>query len=301
MNALLAQRVRHTMVWSLVVYSVLFPAWSPHAAALETNHTPARPAVSTVDLRPIFSNWGLDARRQEGRGTCSVITLVGAMEFALAYKQRHSARLSVEFLNWASNDAIGENEDGGFFSDLWKGYLKHGICPEADLPYQPKFDPKLKPPPAAMAHARELRSAELRLHWIKPWNVKTGLTPEEFAEIKCVLAGQWPVCGGFRWPKEERWQDNVLVMAPPEGVFDGHSIILVGFRDDLRQPGGGVFLVRNSGKGLPDAAMSYEYACAYMNDAVWIDHDAAGSQPTRLLNPASPAPAGRNRRVSSNQ
>ena len=78
MNALLAQRVRHTMVWSLVVYSVLFPAWSPHAAALETNHTPARPAVSTVDLRPIFSNWGLDARRQEGRGTCSVITLVGA-------------------------------------------------------------------------------------------------------------------------------------------------------------------------------------------------------------------------------
>ncbi len=37
------------------------------------------------------------------------------------------------------------------------------------------------------------------------------------------------------------------------------------------QPGGGVFLIRNSGKGEHDAAISYEYMRAYMNDAAWVE------------------------------
>jgi len=59
-------------------------------------------------------------------------------------------------------------------------------------------------------------------------------------------------------------------MCPPEDVFDGHSIILSGYKDDPNQPGGGVFIIRNSGGDSRDGFMSYEYVKAYMNDAVWF-------------------------------
>ena len=64
---------------------------------------------------------------------------------------------------------------------------------------------------------------------------------------------------------------DVLQMVPAAEVFDGHSVLLVGFKDDPAQPGGGVFLIRNSGGGVHDGSMPYQYACAYVNDAAWIE------------------------------
>lgn len=243
------------------------------ATAVMAGHSTnvAAPPPASVDLRPAFTNWGLPLRLQGNRGTCSVFTLVGALEYALAIQQKRGTPLSVEFLNWASNDATRNTADGGFFSDLWSGFVAHGICAEAALPYRRKYDAGLRPDPATVEKARGLAKSGLRLHWIKPWDVKTGLTDSQFLQIKGTIAKQWPVCGGFRWPKEERWRDGVLEMRPPAGVFDGHSVLLVGYRDDLQQPGGGVFLIRNSGKGGHDAAMSYEYVRAYMNDAAWVE------------------------------
>lgn len=240
---------------------------------------------TAVDLRPGFTNWGLPLRLQGSRGTCSVFTLVGALEYALASQQQRGTPLSIEFLNWAANDANHNAADGGFFSELWAGFIAHGICPETEMPYRPLFDRDLRPEAPVLAKARGFAKFDLRLHWIKPWDVKTGLTDAHFAQIKAVLAQQSPVCGGFRWPKTERWRDGVLVMAPPEDVFDGHSVLLVGFRDDPQQPGGGGFLIRNSGGGEPDATLSYEYVRAYMNDAAWVEA-AAKSEPAVHREPA---------------
>jgi hypothetical protein len=49
--------------------------------------------------------------------------------------------------------------------------------------------------------------------------------------------------------------------------------------------------------------MTYEYAGAYMNDAVWIDYKPDAEKPSMasVLGPVALAPKGRNRRVSSNQ
>ena len=247
----------------------------------------------SVDLQPVFDRWGLPPRAQGGRPTCSVFTITGAIEYALAEKQHHGGpptggrgtRLSVEFLNWASNRVIGKRADGGFFSDLWKGFQSHGICDEDDMPYAATFDPSQQPSSAALEHARKIQEAGLRLHWIKKWNPHKGLNESQFAAVKKTLRRRWPVCGGFLWPKKAKWTDGVLEMAPRQGVRDGHSVLLVGFRDDPKQPGGGVFLVRNSSKGPRDGAsrsadqrsMSYEYVRAYMNDALWIDYDGASS------------------------
>lgn len=234
---------------------------------------PAEP--ESVDLRPEFERWKLSPRPQGGRSTCSVFAITGAIEYALAEKQQRGTRLSVEFLNWASNRAIERQADGGFFSDLWKGFESHGICEEDEMPYAKAFEPSRRPSNEAMERARQIQEAGFQLHWIKPWNPRKGLSEQQFLDVKETLRKGWPVCGGFLWPKNAKWSDGVLQMASRQGVYDGHSLLLVGFRDDPQQPGGGVFLMHNSSGGSSDGAMSYEYAQAYMNDAVWIDYDAA--------------------------
>lgn len=228
------------------------------------------------DLRPEFERLGLGARQQGARPTCSVFTVAGALEFALARRDGSCPRLSVEFLNWAGNEAAGGAADGGFFSDLWNGFTRHGVCAEERLPYRPAFDPAFSPDTAMRIDARARREAGLRFHWIKEWDVKTGLTDAHLEAIGKTLAAGWPVCGGFRWPRDARWVDGVLQMCPADAVYDGHSVLLVGCRLDPAQPGGGVFLFRNTAGDGRDGTMPFAYARAYMNDAAWIEGVPAG-------------------------
>jgi hypothetical protein len=229
-------------------------------------------------LRPQFDEFGLTARAQGGRPTCSVFTMAAAIEFALAKQGRKDPRLSIDFLNWASNQITGKDHDGSLFSDLWKGFEAHGACPEDDMPYQSEYDPARKPSDEALQRAKTLHEAGLKMHWIKLWDPTRGLEDEQFDEIKRVLAQGNPVCGGFLWPRggRERWDDGVLPMYRRRQVRDGHSVVLIGYRDDPSQPGGGVFLIRNSASPHRHAAMCYEYVKAYMNDAVWIDPGTGG-------------------------
>lgn len=134
---------------------------------------PAEP--ESVDLRPEFERWKLSPRPQGGRSTCSVFAITGAIEYALAEKQQRGTRLSVEFLNWASNRAIERQADGGFFSDLWKGVESHGICEEDEMPYAKAFEPSRRPSNEAMERARQIQKAGFQLHWIKPWNPRKGV------------------------------------------------------------------------------------------------------------------------------
>jgi len=291
----LALRFRRVLGGLVLTACSLLP---PSAAGAVQGGAPA----SSIDLRHNFERWQLGPRAQGKRNTCSVFTVAGALEYAIGSKTDRGTRLSVEFLNWASNQAAHDTDDGSFFSDLWTGFTIYGACPEQDMPYQDKFDAARTPSDDAKDHAKQFHEMGLRLHWIKPWDPNTGLTDMEFVAIKRVLNRQWPVCGGFRWPKKAQWVNDVLGMAPPEGVFDGHSVLIVGYRDDPEIPGGGLFLFRNSNNNGRDGWMTYEYARAYMNDAVWIDYEL--ERPLSLvdvLGPLGAWPKGRNRRVSSNE
>src|ERR1035438_2151095 len=110
----------------------------------------AQTLPASVDLRAAFDKWGLARRTQGKRGTCSVFTVVGALEFAAANEQHHGERFSVEFLNWGANKILGEYEDGGFFSDLWKAFEVYGVCSEQKLPYRAEFDRALSPGPEVL-------------------------------------------------------------------------------------------------------------------------------------------------------
>jgi hypothetical protein len=232
-------------------------------------------AVAGADLRPTFQKWGLPPRVQGGRGTCSVFTMTGALEFALATHEGKATRLSVEYLNWAKNIAFIRTVDGGNFADLWAGFQESGICPDCDMPYRPNYDWKQGPSPEARADAKKLPRPDFRMHWIKTWDISTGVTDEQFQAIKQVLRNGWPVCGGFRWPSAPDWKDGVLQMAPADKVYDGHSVLLIGYIEDPKMPGGGAFILRNSNTDKDDGQMCFEYARAYLNDALWIDADKA--------------------------
>lgn len=263
----------------------------------------ARPPAS-VDLGPKFDAWGLSRRLQGARGTCSVFVVTGAIEFALARRQGRGTPLSVEYLNWASNEATKRRDDGGNFADLWKGFAAHGICAEEYFPYRPAFDPDLAPPADAIEAAEPALAWGLRIRWIKTWDPNCGLSPAQLAEVRRTLSRGWPVSGGFLWPKAEVWKGGVLQVCPRRDVRDGHSVLLVGYEDDPAQPGGGTVVVRNSSGR--DGRLSYEYLLAYMNDAMSIETAAEEeSPPIRALSDplgAVPAlPRGRNRRVSSNE
>ncbi|WP_193210932.1 hypothetical protein [Luteolibacter marinus] len=227
------------------------------------------PLPAEADLRPRLTEAGLAPRAQGKRPTCSVFTFTGGLEFALAQARKDAGHLSVDFVNWAANQERQPPRDGGFFSDMWRGYARHGVCAEDEMPYRATFDADRRPDEKAAASAARNLSLGLTRHWLKKWDPRTGLSGDEFRSIKRTLAAGWPVCGGFRWPKHAKWELGILRMCGPDEVFDGHSVLLTGFRDDPSQAGGGVFLIRDSASGV-DRAMPYAFAKAFMNDALWI-------------------------------
>lgn len=208
---------------------------------------------------------------QGPRGTCSVFAVTAAIEHAVARRARAGVRLSEEFLNAVANRVDGSRADGGFFHDIWRGYERHGICEERYLPYAAKFDPDLRIPPGAWANARSRRLRGFRLAWIKEWDVATGLSTRHLDAVRATLLRGVPVLAGMRWPREPVWDGDLLRMCPPADVFDGHSVLIVGFEPREGAPGGEAFLVRDSGGGGRWCAIPLAFIAAYVNDAAWVE------------------------------
>ena len=251
---------------------------------LHSSEPPQRPIVApqvkpqrlpkTVDLRARFAAYGLEPRSQGSRGTCSVFAMIGVLEFESAQSRpERQPRLSVEYLNWASHQTNHRRQDGSFFSDAINGLVAHGVCKEDLMPYAHAFDADIVPPSDASTEAQARR--QVTAHWIKEWDVKTGLTAAQLTAIRQALADGHPVAVGLRWPKHVHFDDqDVMNLPPPEEVFDGHSIVLSGYKEDRNAPGGGVFLFRNSSGPNWHAGgyayFTYAYALAYANDAVTL-------------------------------
>jgi alpha-galactosidase len=231
-----------------------------------------------INLRPLFEKYGLTIRDQGGRGTCSVFAIVGLMEFEYAHRLNTKVELSVEFLNWASNRITGEAGDGSFFSDALTALKKYGICRDSLFPYYIcNYNSLVEPSAAALTDGRLRRQASV--HWIKEWNPDKGMTEDQVQQVKAQIRTGHPVAIGFLWPKNEgqyrKTVDGIMTVPPREGVFDGHSVIITGYRDDPALPGGGCFMFRNShGSGYEDdgyGEMPYEYARKYANDGVFLE------------------------------
>jgi hypothetical protein len=94
---------------------------------------------------------------------------------------------------------------------------------------------------------RTLAAKVIRPHWINPLKPKPGLTDAQMNELKAVLAMGWPVAAGAE-----------------------HSRLLVGYRDDPRQPGGGAFFTKDSGTGKYEE-VTYRFVKTNVGDVFWVE------------------------------
>jgi C1A family cysteine protease len=233
----------------------------------------------TVDLRDEAKTLGVyPVRNQGSRGTCSVFAMTFLLDFMYAkHFDMKNADFSEEFLNLASNLAIGEMKDGGFFDAIDLGYQKYGDVSEALAPYKSSFDPNLTYPANVMNQAASLKP-RFKAHFIKEWNVGTGLLPSQLFAIIFQLKNGRPVAAGLRWPKPGKFKTDeilgvtMMTAPPPSDVVDGHSIVFVGYKVSDKFPGGGYLVFRNSwGSGFMEDGygyMSFDYANKYTNDAI---------------------------------
>jgi len=102
----------------------------------------------------------------------------------------------------------------------------------------------------------------------------------------------WPVCVGLRWPRKEVRKDDVLLWVSENNVYDGHSILFVGYQDDEQVEGGGYFILRDSNNHIQNDKMSYRYAMNYANDAIFFPLQekttSVANPPARIASVARP-------------
>jgi hypothetical protein len=257
MGGCMVDREQTAILWCCPECERAEQAWSKAREQAERQRLadppPPPPLPAAVDLRPRLLALGLPPRPQGARGTCSIFTTCEAIEFALGSHAEHATRLSPEFLNWAAGQAAGRPSDGNFFHNALNGFERYGICRAESMPYSPRFDAAAAPSERAMSEAMRIRDSAraggpILIHWIVPWqSAHFGVNDEQFAEIKRVLASGSPVAAG-----------------------SGHSRLLVGYRDDPSQPGGGRFITEDSALNRFDE-VTYEFVRGQVADVFWIE------------------------------
>jgi len=265
---------KELVVLTAVLSVTAFSAMSTSAADERSgNYNSGLRLPNRISLIPEFQNLGLSPRAQGKRDTCSLFAITALAEFEYAKNNpAPPTPFSEEFLIWAVNRTRRVTKDRAKFDEAVRGLNAFGISSEEMMPYASTHDPGRKPSSAAIKDARS-RKGRWKAFWIKRWNPKTPLSEPQILAIKKALASGHPVACGLRWPKSQKGH-QLLEVPPSSRVFDGHSIVFVGYEDKPKQLGGGVFLFRNSNgphwgnKGY--GTMSYAYACAYANDALWL-------------------------------
>ncbi len=184
--------------------------------------------------------------------------------------------LSVEYINWAANQIEGNTTDGSFFGPLVRGLEQEGICEESYMPYGASYSPGAPPIPTSDAMNDAAVRKNYYIAWVKHWNVNTGMSQDQLDAMKDLLDRGHPVAVGSRWLYSPVFSlDHVLQVPAAHEVFDGHSVVVVGYDDDSGYPGGGFFIIRNSKGPLWEdsghAKIPYEYYALYGNDAVALD------------------------------
>jgi len=223
----------------------------------------AVPLPAAVDLRADLGRMGLPPRGQGARGTCSIFTTCAALEVALAKASGRPARLSPEFLNWAASQSCGHPSDGNFFHHALAGYERFGLCDDGAMAYQPGYDAALAPSAEAIADAVRRRDAArdaIAVRWIVPWeSSRFGVAEAPFREILATLARGFPVAAG-----------------------SAHSRLLVGYRIDAAQPGGGAFVTLDSALARFDE-VTFDYVKREVADVFWVETLPSGAAPREVV------------------
>lgn len=230
-----------------------------------------------ADLRSQIASYGLDIKSQGGRGTCSVFAMTFLLEYNWAsWGEKNKTALSEEYLNWATNKATNNQNDGDFFKNIAKGFKSYGVGDEALSPYQSAFNPSWLPSKAA-TDGGSYRSLEQKF-WVVFEDGVMGKSQEELDKVCQLLDNKVPVAIGQAWPNTMQGATykfgNALglnFLDDFTGAKGGHSMVAVGYKRSKEYPGGGYLIFRNSwGKGSGYEGywlLSFNYFRKYAYDA----------------------------------
>ena len=147
-------------------------------------------------------------------------------------------------MNWAANKVSGDGVDGATIVEIVEGFNRWGICRETSMPYLRGYSQWNNPSDMALSEARETWAMGFDCHWIARGR-RLGVS--EVGEARKVLSEGFPVCAESE-----------------------HCVLLIGYNDDPRQPGGGQFLIRNYATGQHET-MSYASAARQFYSLFWVD------------------------------
>lgn len=198
--------------------------------------------VQGRDFRPEIARRGITIRDQGPRRTCSVMTMAFLLDYQYAAMCRDPmALLSEEYLNHVTNKATGRTDDGDFFNFIAIGYEKYGMIPESYLPYDKnriydyaKMDALVTNDLLIRGESLFASGLKLKGHFIKPNTGTPGMTQAEFDAVMTYLR-----------------------LGVPVGIGRGHSMPIVGYKNDAAYDGGGYFIIRDS-YGTGTGASGYQ-------------------------------------------
>lgn len=186
-----------------------------------------------IDLRAQLG----PVRDQGRRGTCVAFAATANHELLRA----DAELLCIEFLHWGAKrrDGLPAREEGTTLAAAARTLAEAGQPPEGLWPYDDQRDqwsPTYQPPPTALtaAGARQLAGG--------------AALPARAATVRATAAGGRAILLGLAL--HDPWfvvgaNGQIAMPAPGAPDLGGHAVLVVGFRDG-GEPGGGIFIIRNS-------------------------------------------------------
>lgn len=233
-----------------------------------------------VDMRDIFRKFDTASKHQGRRPSCSIFSVVSALEYEFFRMSGNEDRLSEEFLIWATMTEVGglgkvknatEGDAGFAIQSVLRALMQHGVALSEEMPnrYGVSIHDVKVPEPIVLESARSRRSVI---------SVQTILGEEgtlKVNEVVKALNRMRPVVVGMMFPPPVTLNDSFVLDGQQYAIDYAHAVTLVGYSNETGNLEDTRFIFKNSwglewgvrGYGI----VSYPYLVKHMMDAYVLE------------------------------
>jgi C1A family cysteine protease len=185
----------------------------------------------------------LNAIRDQGlRGTCTSFAVTVANEFSIFKKTGQRLDLSEQHLYFETKILEEDEVCGSWIKNSMQVISNKGQCREGVWSYNPNL-PCAQPygkPSNADSDATSFKNTFLVINQNNIVALKQTLSSGRIIPFSIPVYDSW-------YKSSETYRTGRITMPLPDELESGgHSMVLVGYQDDINYPGGGYFLIRNS-------------------------------------------------------